>query len=364
MLLADLFSWLSEPWMPANAGGFSDDVDYLNGFILAVCYFFTGLIGFLMVWFCIKYRQKNRGEVSHGAHHSTVIEVAWTLPIVVIVTFVFAVGFTGFLEMSGEPTGGKGNAYHVRAEAKKWGWTFYYPNGGSSPTLYVPADRPTEITLESVDVIHSLYIPAFRAKKDVVPGRYNRMWFEPDASVVSAENPEVAYTLNCTEYCGQGHSQMNTEAVVVHPSKWAERLEEINKFNPDGKPPAELGEEIYQNRGGCAQCHSVDGSANTGPTWKGLYGSNRKLAVSDGDMEVVADDAYIYESIRYPNRKKAVGYAGGNMSAYGPGQLKAGDVRALIEYMKVLSDEDALEAFPEDYDGKTDVKEDSPLNAE
>ena len=355
LTLADFFTWLNSPWMPTSAGGFSENVDFLNGFILAVSYFFTGLIGFLMVWFCVKYKMKDRSEVSHGAHHSTAIEVAWTLPIVVIVTFVFAVGFTGFLDMAGEPEGGSGNAYQIRAEAYRWGWNFYYPNGGSSTELYVPADRPVEITLESKDVIHSLYVPAMRIKKDVVPGRYNRMWFAADPSLVSAESPRLELDLHCTEYCGQGHSQMNTKCIVVHESQWADVLEEINKFNKDGLSPAEYGEYVYNVRGGCHQCHSIDGSANIGPTWKGLYGEEQQLAVTDGDSTIVVDDAYIHESIRYPNRKKPVGYANGQMVAYGPGQLSEGDIRGVIEFMKTLSGQEALEAFPEGYEGKTDI---------
>ena len=361
------FTWLSKPWMPDSAGGFTENVDYLNGAILFISYFFTALIGFLMIWFSIKYRQRNKAEVSHGAHHSTAIEIAWTLPIVVIVTFVFAVGFTGFLDMAGPPTGGKDNAFQIRAEARQWGWTFYYPNGGTSKeVLYVPADRPVEVTLESIDVLHNLFIPALRIKKDVVPGRFNRLWFQVDPDLVTAETPLSApFDIHCAEYCGQGHSQMNAELVIVHESKWDEVMEEANKFNKDGLTPAEYGKYVYEVRGGCIQCHSIDGSPGTGPTWKGLYGSNHKLAVSDtGEMEVVADDAYINESIRYPNRKKTVGYAGGNMSAYGTGQLSRGDVRGIIEFMKTLNEKKPLEAFPENYDGKTDVTEDSPLSAD
>ncbi|MEE9405564.1 MAG: cytochrome c oxidase subunit II [Algisphaera sp.] len=359
LTLSNFFSWLSGPWMPENAGGFADNVDFLNGFILAVSYFFVAVIAFLMIYFSIKYRQTDRADVSHGAHHSTAIEIAWTLPIVAIVTFVFVVGFTGFLDMAGPPTGGEANAFHIRVEARKWGWTFYYPNGGSSDKLYVPADRPVELTLESNDVIHSLFVPAMRIKKDVVPGRYNRMWFQPDPNLVSAENPRKELDVNCTEYCGQGHSQMNTLCIVVHESQWDDVLSEINKFNKDGLSPAEYGEQVYQVRGGCVQCHSIDGSSGTGPSWKGLYGSERPLAVTDGESTVTADDAYIYESIRYPNRKKAEGFGTASMTTYGTSQLSAGDVRAVIEYMKTLAGQDPLEAFPEDYDGKTDASEES-----
>lgn len=354
--IGDFFRWLNGPWMPADAGGFAENVDALNGGILLVCYFFTALIGGLMIWFAFKYRQTDKRDVGEGATHSTPLEIAWTLPPLLIVLVIFAVGFTGFLDMVTPPQAG--NAYEIRAEAYRWGWNFYYPNGGQSDKLYVPSDRPVTLTLESKDVLHSLFVPAMRAKKDVVPGRFNMLWFEPDASLVTAQDPMLHLKLHCTEYCGQGHSQMDTEVIVVHPSKWAETLAEVKKFNPDGLPPVEYGKTIYEVKGGCAQCHSINGDSNTGPTWKNLYGSQRQLAISDGEMTVTADDAYINESIRYPNRKKAVGYAGQNMSAYPETQLNAGDVRALIEFMKSISDDyqdQTLDAFPEGYEGKEDL---------
>ncbi len=355
--LTDFFKWLNSPWMPTDAGGFSDNVDTLNGGILLVCYFFTALIGLLMVVFALKFRQKDKGEVAKGITHSTPIEIAWTLPPLVIVLVIFAVGFTGYLDMSTPPRAG--NAYEIRAEAYRWGWNFYYPNGGQSTTLYVPADRPTKLTLESKDVLHSLFVPAMRAKKDVVPGRFNQMWFEPDPSVVSVENPEAEFRLHCTEYCGQGHSQMNTFVKVIHPSKWEEKLAEINIFNPDGLTPVEYGRYVYEQRGGCIQCHTIDGSSGTGPTWKDLYGKeNYAMAIPAGDVITKVGDDYINESIRYPNRHKAEGWAASNMSAYPETQLTAGDVRGIIEFMKTISVHHQgadLEAFPEEYDGKEDV---------
>lgn len=351
-MLEDFFKWLSAPWMPEDTGGFSGNVDMLNGFILAVCYFFTALIGVLMIYFCIKYKQTDKAKVAHGAHHSTAIEIGWTLPPLVIVVIVFALGFTGYMDMSTPPQAG--NAFEIRAEASKWAWNFYYPNGAVTSKLYVPANRPTRITLESKDVLHSLYLPTMRAKKDVVPGRYNIMWFEPDASVVSPENPEAEFPIHCTEYCGQGHSQMNTVVVVVDESAWDAKLAEINVWNPNNIPPVELGKEIYAGKGGCNQCHSVDGSPNTGPTWKDMFGAERQLAITDGPSTITVDDNYILESIRYPNRKKSAGFAGQNMSAFGEGQLNAGDVYALIQYMKSLSEAhkgEVVESFPDDYDG-------------
>ncbi|MBB6429452.1 cytochrome c oxidase subunit II [Algisphaera agarilytica] len=355
--IADFFRWINGPWMPDDAGGFSDNVDALNGFVMFVSYFFTVLIGGLMIFFAIKFRQKDKNEVAKGITHSTPLEIAWTLPPMLIVLVIFAVGFRGYMDMSTPPRAG--NAYEIRAVANKWDWNFHYPNGAVTKKLFVPSDRPTKLTLESVDVLHSLFVPAMRAKKDVVPGRFNVMWFEPDPSVVSSDDPEkyeAAYPLHCTEYCGQGHSQMNTELVVVDGSQWEAKLEEINIWNPDRLPPAELGAIVYANN--CASCHSVDGAANTGPTWKDLYGK-QNYAMAVGETVAVVDDNYILNSIRQPNLQKAVGFEGANMSAYGEGVIKSGDVRALIEYMKTLSVHHPngadLDAFPDDYEGDTAI---------
>ncbi|MEM9914899.1 MAG: cytochrome c oxidase subunit II [Planctomycetota bacterium] len=354
--LSEFFQWVNAPWMPEDAGGFSDNVDALNGFVLVVCYFFSFLIGGLMIWFSIKYRQTDKNEVAKGITHSTPLEIAWTLPPLVIVLIIFAVGFTGYLDMSTAPKAG--NAYEIRAVANKWDWNFYYPNGAVSKKLYVPSDRPTKLTLESVDVLHSLFIPAMRAKKDVVPGRFNQMWFQPDASVVSAAEPEKGFILHCTEYCGQGHSKMNTEVVVVHASLWEDKLEELNIWNPGEMTPVQLGKQLHEAN--CASCHSVDGGRGTGPTWKNLYGKqNYQMEVGE-DVDVV-DINYIYESIRYPNRRKAAGWGAGNMSAYAEGVIKPGDVYAIVEYMKTIAPETYpqgadLTAFPEEYKGE------EPLN--
>ena len=371
-LLADAF------YMPESGGGFADgpfmqSVDWLLSFILWVSLFFTVLIAILMVWFAIRYRQKDKRVVAHGAHHSTLLELGWTVPPLLIVLFIFAAGFSGFLNMTNPPL----DAYPIRAEAKQWGWNFYYPNGAISSSefrvdengeqvmdarglpaldyvLYVPSDRPVQITLESLDVLHNLYLPAFRIKKDVVPGRFNTMWFEPDGEEVSDGNPKE-YRLYCAEYCGQGHSQMNGKVVVLSPNDFKAKLEELNVWNRDDLPPVALGKQLHNQQ--CVTCHSVDGSAGTGPTWKDLYGSERQLVNGNA---VPADHAYLVESIRLPGAKKAVGYAAGNMPAFGEQALPPGDVEAIIEFMKSISsatDEKPLEAWPEGYNGAVPLAE-------
>ena len=351
----NVFESLSRFWMPENAGGFADEVDVANGFILAVCYFFVPLIGGLMVWFCIKYRQTDKREVGEGATHSTPLEIGWTIPPVILVVAMFALGFTGYLDMSTPPPDTT-DVYEIRAEAYQWGWNFYYPNGGVGQELWVPSDRPTKLTLESRDVIHSLFVPAMRAKKDVVPGRYNVMWFEPDESLVSEAEPYKHLVLHCTEYCGQNHAQMNTEVILTHPSVWEAKLAELDTWNREGLTPVALGREIYEGSGNCISCHSIDGSAGTGPSWKDVYGDPNHPIVGG---QVVADANYIRESIRNPNAKYAAGYANGGMSAYPESQLNDGDIYAIIEFMKTISvhsnNAADLADFPEDYEGDDEL---------
>jgi cytochrome c oxidase subunit 2 len=380
---AMLGSFWTDLWMPADAGGFSENVDWLFMFIFVVCVFFTVLIGSLMVVFSIKYRQKDKHKIAHGAHHSTLIELGWTIPPLLIVLIIFVVGFNGYLDMTTPPEGG--NAYAIRAVAKKWGWDFYYPEGvrsgkewrvdengnpvtflgdphvegetqaGFDYVLYVPNDRPTEITLESNDVLHSLFLPSFRIKKDVVPGRFNTLWFEPDPEVATDGNP-AEYPLYCTEYCGQGHSQMSGKVIVMTRKDFDAKMKELDVWNPEGLPPVELGKAIHASQ--CASCHSPDGSAGTGPTWKDLWGDPNHLM--NNGTEVLVDEAYIVESIRQPSAKIVAGFAAGQMAPYNEQALPAGDVAAIIEFMKSIDDEDPVEplaAWPEGYDGSVPLSE-------
>ena len=362
-------------WMPDSAGGFAgggimQSVDWLYNFMIVVFAFFVLLIGSLMVWFSYRYRQRDKRKVAHGAHHSTLLELGWTIPPLLIVLFIFAAGFSGFLNMTNPPL----DAYPIRVEAKQWGWNFYYPNGAISSQelrkdengeqlidarglpafdymIYVPSDRPIQMTLESLDVIHDLYLPAFRIKKDVVPGRFNTLWFEPDGEGVSDGNPQ-SYDMYCAEYCGQGHSQMSGKIVVMSPNDFKAKLEELNVWNRNDLPPVALGEQLHKSQ--CATCHSVqEGVRIQGPSWSNLWGSKHQLI--NGQTATV-DHAYTVEAIRYPAAEKQVGYAAGNMPAFGEQSLPPGDVEAIVEFMKSISDktgEKPLEKWPEGYNGAT-----------
>jgi cytochrome c oxidase subunit 2 len=222
-------------------------------------------------------------------------------------------------------------AHDVKVRAFMWGWNFEYRNpvDGSTVTsdkLYLPRGEPVILTMTSSDVIHSLYLPAFRMKKDVVPGRFNKMWI---TATELATDPE-GFDVYCAEYCGTLHSKMITKAIVLEPADYRKKIIEVGDIFP-GRSLAEVGELIYK-RNGCNACHSIDGSRGTGPTWKDLYMHTGQLA--DGSS-YLADDDYMKESILYPGRKIVAGW-GNAMPSY-LGQLSDREIGAIVEYMKTLS---------------------------
>ena len=269
--------------------------------------------------------------------------MTWTVIPMLLVIVIFVLGFRPFRDVITPPD----NSYQVQVEAKKWDWQFKYPNGKYAPdgTLHVPADTPVELTLQSADVIHSIFVPAFRMKRDVVPGRYNKTWFEAiwsdedvetwtytDADGNTTDFEVNRYPLYCTEYCGTGHSQMLSEVIVHTRSGFAEWLRSLP--DPSAGPPHVQGERLVLGRGGCTQCHSVDGTPGQAPTLKDLYGSQEQLV--SGPVEV--DDEYVRNSIRNPQSQIVAAYQGGAvMPVYSEAQLSDQDIDNIIAYMKSIS---------------------------
>ena len=216
--------------------------------------FFVLIVGLMLVFLC-KYRRREGEGPQASPSHSTSLEMLWTIIPTILVAVMFVWGFRGYMEMRQAPD----DSYEIQVLAKKWAWSFVYPNGHIEPDLHVPVDRPIRLVMTSDDVIHSLYIPAFRLKMDIVPGRFNKTWFQ------ATEAGE--HQLFCAEYCGTQHSTMLAK-VVVHPSgefeKW---LEEAANFLKR-MTPVEGGALLYQRRG-CAQCHTVDGGAKVGAELQG-----------------------------------------------------------------------------------------------
>jgi cytochrome c oxidase subunit 2 len=315
---------LSSFWMPEQASTVAANVDGLYDFIYYLSLFFFLLITFLLVWFCIKYRHRGDGVVEQesAAGHSTALELTWTIIPTIIVLVIFYLGFRGFINMMVEPP----NSYEVLVTGKTWSWTFTYEGKYVSDDgyLHIPVNTPIRFVLSSNDVIHSLFMPVFRLKKDVVPGRYNRFWVE--ATQVGE------YDIYCAEYCGKLHSQMLSKVIVESPEDFAKFIERIKDWTKT-KTPLEAGQMLYNTRG-CIQCHSLDGTTGLGPTWKDMFGSQVPIV---GQGNVLADENYIRESILYPQAKVHQGFGPPSPMPSFLGQLNDNDIMALISYMKSIS---------------------------
>jgi cytochrome c oxidase subunit 2 len=305
-------------WMPPGVSTVSHHVDWLFNFILGISVFFFLLIVFFMVLFVVKYRRREGEGAEASPSHNMALELTWTIIPLVLVIVIFFFGFKGFLDMTTAPV----NAYEVLVDGQKWNWSFTYPNGYVDSNLHVPVDKPVRLVMTSADVIHSLYVPAFRIKMDLVPGRYTKTWFE-------ATEPGQ-YELFCAEYCGTSHSDMMAQVIVHPPGEFETWLEKASNFL-ETMSPVEAGQKLYQVRG-CQQCHSVDGTAKTGPSLLGVFGHTQALI--DG-TSVVADENYIRESILEPAAKVVAGYEP-VMPTY-QGRIKDEEITAIIAYLKSLT---------------------------
>lgn len=304
--------------LPFQASTIAPEVDRLFSFIFWISAFFFALIVGLMLVFVIKYRKRPGFEKPGNAPtHNTWLELTWSgIPLILVI--IMAVwGFKVFLDINTPPA----HAFEVQVTGQKWKWLFTYPNGYVDESLHVPVDEPVRLVMTSEDVIHSFFIPAFRVKRDVVPGRYTKLWFR--------STKPGSFPVFCAEYCGTGHSDMLTQVTVHEPGSFEKWLEAASNLL-NTLPPAEAGRKLYQSRG-CSQCHSVDGTGGIGPTFKNLFG--HKVALKGGGA-VVADEDYVRESIFEPLAKIVAGFEP-VMPTY-KGKLKDHEVTALIAYLKSL----------------------------
>lgn len=316
------------------------DTDRLFMFILWTCIIsFTIVLG-LAYFFAWKYRRRPGVPTKRSPSHNTALELAWSIIPLLVMVVIFFWGFRGYMSKVVPPAG----AEVIRITARQWDWaSFSYDNGReplrddfkvvggkSSPVITVPAGKPIKFMMTSRDVIHSFYIPDMRVKFDVFPNRYTSFWIQP----MEAGKEHVVF---CAEYCGQDHSEMNALLRVVTPEEFIAHKNKEAEFDD----PVEFGKFLYRSKG-CVACHSVDGSANTGPTWKGLYG-NPSRAFNSGESLNLADDEtfynYIRESVFRPNARIAAGF-GPQMNSY-EGQINEKQLDALIAYIKSLGSQPA-----------------------
>jgi cytochrome c oxidase subunit 2 len=306
-------------WLPEQASTFAGMVDWAFNLYLWISVFFFVLVVALMILFLVRYRRRKQEQLATGQMiHNTVLETSWTVIPLLIVMGLFFVGMRGWWHMRIAPS----DAMIVDVVGMKWKWTFNYPQGFSNDTLVVPVNKPVRLRVTSTDVIHSFYVPAFRTKADVVPGRYHSLWFQATKTGV--------FPVLCTQYCGTSHSYMLSAVKVVDADGYKAWLESAAAASGGNVPLDQFGATVYTKRG-CNACHSVDGKPGIGPTWKGMWGHEVKLA--DG-KSVMVDAAYIHQSVMDPASQVVAGFPP-VMPSY-KGILNDREIEGLIAYMQTL----------------------------
>jgi cytochrome c oxidase subunit 2 len=306
-------------FLAERVGHLAEEVDANFLFIFLVVLFFFVITQGALLWFAVRYRRR-RGEKEPETPHITgnrLLETAWVVIPSLLILAIFIFGYRVFRDIRTPPPG----AAEVNVTASQFLYTFTYPNGRTAINeVRVPVGAPVKFLMTSRDVIHGFYLPEFRVKQDILPGRYTDLWLEPDRP--------GRYDIFCTQYCGTGHSTMR--AVMVVMEKEAYREWAAGKEEEEGVPLAQRGKELVA-KSGCTPCHSLDGTTKIGPTFKGLYG--RTTLLTDG-TSVVADENYLRESILEPNAKVVKGFK--PIMPTFKGILKDDDIAAIIVYLKSL----------------------------
>jgi cytochrome c oxidase subunit 2 len=302
--------------MPEQASSFAAEVDLLTLYLVGMGVFFTLLISAMTIGFAVKYRQRSPGAVGSGFDNSTLLEVTWTIIPLLIVLFTFGWGLKVFFHLSRPPA----HAVTYQVTGKQWMWKLQHPSGQREINeLHVPLGQTTQLEMTSEDVIHSFFVPAFRVKTDVVPGRISKLWFTPTKT--------GRYHLFCTEFCGAEHSKMIGTVVVQEPDEYQAWLAGA----PAAKSTAGSGEALFAQHA-CDTCHHEQGGAR-GPKLHGIYGTEVAL---EGGGTAVVDDAYIRESILHPTAKVVQGFE--PLMPSFQGQVSDEALRELVAYVKSLSD--------------------------
>ena len=304
--------------LPESASSIAPQVDALFLVWAAVSLFFSLLIAGLIVYFMARYRRRAPDEVGLPERAPIWLEIAWSVIPLLISLVMFGWGAWVFFELYRAPE----DAVEYFTVGKQWMWKFQHPDGHREiNTLHIPVDTPIKLNIQSEDVIHSFFVPAFRVKQDAVPGRQTSLWFK-------ATKPGV-YDLYCTEYCGVEHSRMIGSVVVMEPRQYEAWLSGA----PAGQSMTASGAQLFEQLA-CHTCHrpmAGGGSTQRGPTLDGVYGRQQRLA--DG-RDVAVDDEYIRESILNPQAKIVAGYA--PIMPTFQGQVTEEQLTHLISYVRSL----------------------------
>jgi cytochrome c oxidase subunit II len=302
------------PLLPEQASTFAPDVDHLMYFLVAVGVFFTVLIFASIFYFAIRYRRRSEHELPQNPHGGMLLEIMWTVIPFGLTMVMFTWGAKVFFTESRPPD----DALPLYAVGKQWMWKIEHMEGRREINeLHIPLGRAVKLTMTSEDVIHSFYVPAFRVKSDVVPGKYSTIWFKPTKA--------GKYHLFCAEYCGTRHSGMIGWVYAMEPQDYQTWL---SGGSPGGSL-AESGQKLFTELA-CSNCHKADGNGRC-PSLVGLYGKTVSLA---GGGKVTADEAYIRESILRPTAKVVAGYQ--PMMPTFQGLVTEEGVVQLVEYIKSM----------------------------
>lgn len=302
-------------WLPEPVSTMAPEIDGLFYWVTWVSVIlFVGVVAG-MIFFAFKYRRRSADDLPGVVNENKLLEITWIVIPTILVLITFTWGFKSYIKLGVAPP----QSYQIQTVGAQWLWNFTYPNGTTTTNeLHVPVGRPVKLIMSSEDVIHSFFVPAFRVKHDVLPGRYTSLWFE------ATQTGE--YDVFCTEYCGTQHAGMLAKVVVHTPEEFQEWLEGAGL--PDDLPLPQLGEIVYQQQV-CNTCHSLDGTPGVGPTMQGLFGSTETLASGE---TVEVDENYLRESILQPGAKIVAGYPNVMPATYA--NLDERQVNALIAFIK------------------------------
>lgn len=320
-------------WMPKAVNQAAEDSDMMFYAVLALSAFFFFGITACVVYFVIKYRHRPGHKPQPSAAHNDAMEITWTVIPTLITVFLFWYGWRSYIHVVTPPQ----KAVEINVLAWRWNWQFTHQNGVTDSDLHVPVNTPVRLVMTSKDVLHSFYAPAMRVKQDVIPRRYTYAWF-------IATKPGT-YRLTCAEYCGTAHAQMaclqtdphtgaclRRAVVVVHKPGDYERYLADKEADSAKGTPEEVGARTLEKKG-CVACHTTDGSARVGPTFKmpGTWG--KPIAMADGSS-VNMDENYIRESLMAPQAKSRPGFPP-SMPSF-EGQLKENEILGVIALIKSL----------------------------
>jgi cytochrome c oxidase subunit 2 len=305
--------------LPVSASTAAGRYDMLALAVFTLIGFVALAVLVLIVFFSIRYRKSSAADRSHAPATGRRIEVAWTVIPLLLFLAIYAWGAYDYARLYREPP----NAMPVFVVAKQWMWKLEHASGRREiDELHVPLGQPVRLVMTSQDVIHSFYVPAFRIKQDVVPGRYTTIWFTPTQT--------GEFHLFCAEYCGTDHAGMHGRIVVMRPAEFTAWLQSGNT-----QPGiAARGFEQYR-RYGCSGCHEAQSSVHA-PDLHGLLG--RTVHLQDG-RTLVADEAYIRDSVLLPKKDVAAGFEP-IMPSFA-GQISEEDLLAIIEYIRSTGGSDA-----------------------